>query len=110
MEVKAIRSVKFPVKGVRAYIEANIVKNDLPLLLSHESMKTVGMLLDLKNDSCQILGRYIKLQSMTSEHYSLPLTNMSLEVQRPANVVLHCKDLKKILRVEERRKAEKLQK
>ena len=44
VEVKAINSVKFPVtigcvKGVRAYIEADIVKNDLPLLLSHKSMK-----------------------------------------------------------------------
>ena len=28
------------------------------------------MLLDLKNDSCRVLGRYIKLQSTTSGHYS----------------------------------------
>ena len=43
-------------------------------------MKTAGMLLDFKNDSCRILGRYIKLQSTMSGHYSLPLTNMNLEV------------------------------
>ena len=86
VEVKAINSVKFPVttgviKGVRAYIEANIVKNDLPLLLSHKYIKTAGMLLDLKNDSYWILGRYIKLQSMASRHYSLAFTNMLLEVE-----------------------------
>ena len=38
------------VKSVRVYIEADS-KNDLPLLLSHKSIKTAGMLLDLKNDS-----------------------------------------------------------
>ena len=79
MEVKPINSVKFPVtirdvKGVRAYIEADIVKNNLPLLLSHKYLKTAGMLLDIKNDSCGILGTHIKLQSMSSGYYSLPLT------------------------------------
>ena len=57
-------------------------------------MKTAGMLLDFKNDSCRIVGRYMKLQSTTSGHYSLPLANMLLEVERPVNVVLHCEALK----------------
>ena len=56
-------------------------------------MKTVGMLLDFKNDCCWILGRYIELQSTTSGHYSFPLTNMLLEVERQMNVMLHCKAL-----------------
>ena len=60
VEVKAINSVKFQVtivgfKCITAYIEANIVKNDLPLLLSHKSMKTAGMQLNFKNDCCRIL-------------------------------------------------------
>ena len=99
MKIKAINSVKFlvtirGVKGVKEYIEADIVKNDLPLLLSHKSMKTAGMLLDFKNDSSRILGRYIKLQSTMSGHYSLPLTNMLWEIERSANVVLHYETLK----------------
>ena len=49
VEVKAINLVKFLVtivgiKGVREYIEVDILKNDLLLLLSHKTMKTVGML------------------------------------------------------------------
>ena len=60
------------VKGVRAYIEADIVKNDLSLLLNHKSIKTAGMLLDFKNDSCWIFGRYVKLLCMMPGHYSLP--------------------------------------
>ena len=73
-------------------------------------MKTAGMLLDFKSDSCWILDRYMKLQSTTSEYYSLPLANMLLEVERPANVMLHCIALKKCLRVEKKRKTEKLHK
>ena len=108
MKVKAINSVKLAVtigciKGVRVYIETDIVKNDLPLLLSHKSMKTAGMLLDFKNDSYRILSRCIKLQSMMSGHFSLPLRNMLLEVERPVNVVLHCEALKKCSRVEKRK-------
>ena len=57
-------------------------------------MKTDGMLLDFKNGVSQILGRYIKLQHTTSGHYSLPLTNILLEVERLANVVLYCETLK----------------
>ena len=100
VKIKAINSVKFlvtigSVKGVKVYIEADIVKNDLPLLLSHKSMKTAGMLLDFKNDSCRILGN-MKLQNTTSGHYNLPLTNILLKVERLVNVVLHCEVIKNI--------------
>ena len=81
-----VKTIKFLVtigdaKVVRVYIEADIVKNDIPLLFGHKSMKTVGMLLDFKNDSCRILGRYLKSESTTSGDYSLPLTNVFLEVE-----------------------------
>ena len=64
--------------------------------MSHKSIKTVGMLLDFRNDSCRILGRYIKLLHMTSGHYSLPLTNTLLEVERPENVVIYGKALENV--------------
>ena len=70
------------------YIEADIIKM-IYLYYYLLSMKTAGILLDFKNDSWRILGRYTNLQSMTYGHYSFPLTNMLLEVERPTNVVLH---------------------
>lgn len=113
VEVRAIKTVKFPVtigsiRGIRGYIEADIVKNDVPLLLSHKSMKTAGILLNFKNDSCCIFGRHIKLQTTTSRHYSLPLTNILLEIKNAPSIVLHCETLKGCCRVEKRRKAAKL--
>ena len=49
VKVKTIKAVKFPVtfgsiKSIKAYLEADIIKNDLPLLLSHKSMKSAGIL------------------------------------------------------------------
>ena len=55
------------------------------------------MLLNFKNDSCQILGRYVKSQRTTSGHYSLPLTNMLLGAEKSPKIVLHCEALKNIL-------------
>ena len=43
-------------------------------------------------------------------HYSLLLTNMFLEDERLADVVVHCEALKKCSRVKKRKKAEKLHK
>ena len=95
VEVKAIKAVEFPVtlwdvKVDRTYTEADIFKNDLPQLQSHKSMKTSGILLNFKNDSYQILGKYTKLQRTTSGHYSLLLTNMLLGSEKSPKIVLHC--------------------
>ena len=78
LEVKAFKAVKFPVtlvgvECVRAYIEVDMIKNDLPLLLSHKSMKTAGMLLNFQNASCWNLSRYIKLPRTTCGYYSVIL-------------------------------------
>ena len=60
-------------------------------------MKTAGMLLNFKNYSYQILGRYIKLQRTTSGHYSLPMTNMILAAEKSSKIVLHCEALENAL-------------
>ena len=112
VEVKAIKAVKFPVtlgsiKGVRAYIEADIIKNHLLSLLSHKSMKTDGMVLNFENDSCQILCSYIKLQRTTAGLYSLPMTNTVLGAEISPKMVLHYKALEKCSQMEKRSKHEK---
>ena len=67
-------------------------------------MKTAGMLLDFKNESCWILGRYIKLPiKLLLDIIVFPLTNMLLEVERPVNVELHCETLKNVQEWKEKR-------
>ena len=113
VEVKAIKAVKFPVtlggvKDVSVYIKADIIKNDFPLLLSHKSMKTAGMLLNFKNDSCRISDRYIKVQRTTSGYYNIPLANMLLRAESLPKIVLCCEVFKKYLWIEKRSKAKNL--
>ena len=95
-----VKAVKFPVtsvsiKGVRAYIEADIIKNDLPLLISHKQRKTAGMLLNFKSDSCQILGRYLQSQRTISGHHTLPLRKMLLRAEKSRKIILNCEVLEK---------------
>ena len=52
-------------------------------------MKTIGILLNSKNDSHQILGRYIKLQRTTSGSYSLWSTNILLKTEKSPKILLY---------------------
>ena len=65
-------------------------------------MKTAGMLFNCKNDSCWILGRYIKLQWRIFGHDSLPMTDMIFE--NMPKIELHYVSLEKCSRMEKRRK------
>ena len=55
-------------------INADIVDNDIPLLLSRDSMKKANMNLDFENDTVTILGERIPLVMVASGHYSIPIT------------------------------------
>lgn len=108
--VTAIKVAKFPVTlgGIRVYIEADIVKNDLPLLLSHKSMKTAGIVLDFRKDMCWIFDKCIELKTTTSGHYCLPLTNKLLDHSGTKNIVLHVQNFGQCSFTEKKKKAEKL--
>lgn len=54
-------------------IRTHVVQEDVPLLLSKESMKTVGTKIDLVNDTVIMLGVQQKLQITSTGHYCIPL-------------------------------------
>ena len=72
---KAISSVKIPIHlgCKKVMLEADVVANDLPLLLSRASMKRASAHLDTKNDVIYMLGEEIKLINTSSGHYAVPL-------------------------------------
>ena len=73
--VKAIKKVTLPcyIDNKRSTIETDIVKCDIPLLLSRKSMKNGRMILNFENDTVVMGGNTIKLNSTKSGHYLLPL-------------------------------------
>ena len=91
-------------------IEANTVKNDIPLLLSRASMKRAQMVLDFQTDTAEVLGNKVNIHCNSSGHYFLPLTNLLLQ-DKPnscASIVLHTLNLKQLSRSKNMRKAMKL--
>ena len=63
----------------KVFIEANVVKNELPLLLSRQSMKRAEMIIDFSNDTVNVGGKdIIELTCTSSGHYCLPLTRLLL--------------------------------
>ena len=99
-EVNSTEIVKFPaVIGTKeVIIEANIVKNHIPLLLSRASTKRAQMVLYFETDTAEFLGYKVNLYCTSSGHYCLPLTNLLLQ-NKPnscASIVLHTSNLKQL--------------
>ena len=81
VEVTSSKLVKFPaVTGSQKFfIEADVVTNELPLLLSRQSMKRAEMTIDFSNDTVNVGEKdIIKLTCTSAGHYCLPLTRLLL--------------------------------
>ena len=111
-EVTSSKMVKILVVIVsqKFFIEANVIKKELPLLLSRQSMKRAEMIIDFSNDTVNVRGKdIIKLTCTSSDHYCLPLTRLLLHDSSPhSRTVLYAVNLKTMTVDEKRRKAAKL--
>ena len=79
-KVPAPLKVTLPVEicKTKCTVTADVVPNELPLLLSKSSMKKAGISLDMKSDSAKIFGQMTKLKTTKSGHYIvsvLPVTS-----------------------------------
>ena len=75
--IESVFQVKLPAEygGKRVMMDVDIVKADIPFLLSKNEMKKQNMILDLTNDCVMINGKSIFLEEADSGHYILPLIN-----------------------------------
>ena len=108
VEVTSSKLVKFPVVigSQKFFIEADVVKNELPLLLSRQSMKRAEMIINFSNDTVNVGGKdIIKLTGMTSGHYCLLLFHDS---SSNCKIVLHAVNFKTMTVDEKKKKAAKL--
>ena len=78
--LKALKQASIPVTicGRNIFLSVQIVKTDIPLLLSLSSMKKLGMNLDLPNDRVIIKDssknkKVFKLNVFTTGHYVIPM-------------------------------------
>ena len=76
----SMRKVKLPcwMGGVAGEITTDVVDCKIPLLLSRQSMKNIGMVLDFSMDTATVGSsnsrRVIQLKTTSSGHYALPIS------------------------------------
>ena len=74
--IPATRKVDIPVViGSKHFtLNTDVVPNDIPLLLSKKSIKTVNMTLDFKNDNATVFGEPEQLIVTNFGHYAIPIS------------------------------------
>ena len=110
VETTAIRNVKVPVViGSHCYMMSiDVVRKNIPLLISNRSMKTMGMQLDFRTDTAKEGQQRVPLTCTTTRHFCLPLTNFNLDETSNSKIVLHAVHLKDLTRDKKFVKAKKL--
>ena len=80
---ESLERVQLPatIVGEKTFITTDIVDSDIPLLLSKPDMKRFGVKLDLENDTANIFGKRVELETTSSGHYCLPLKECIIPVE-----------------------------
>ena len=75
-KVQAVKQATFPVQigGVDALVNAHVVENNIPLLLSRQSLKKADAVMDFSKDKVVMLGETVSLHTTKSGHYCIPLS------------------------------------
>ena len=87
-------------------IEVDVVKNNIPLLISQGTMSKLGMKRDFTRYEVEVNGQVIKLRCNSSGHYCVPLTTFA---RKNCDVVFHLTNLLSLSNEEKKKKAIKLQ-
>ena len=101
-------SIPCKIAGTNVNVETDVVKSEILLLLSKDSMKKAGTKIDFVNDKINIFGKEINLQFTSSGHYAIPLNdcyklNLPIEESKFVEIFLT------IDKIEEKSKKEKKQ-
>ena len=88
-QVTASKIVTLPVyiAGKHCEIHVEIVKENIPLLLSKTSLKKCNTILDMNNDKAMIFGKEVDLHFSTSGHYCINIIP-EFHVCKPCNKMI----------------------
>ena len=86
--IKSLQKVNIPIKllNQQVMLETEVVENDIPLLLSKESMKRGRAKIDFTKDTIDLLGKVIPLVCTSSGHYAIRVTDDNLNC-KPEDVL-----------------------
>ena len=88
-QVVSSQVVHLPVSfgGKNVLIQTCLVDNNIPLLLSRQSMADAGVLLNFQTGQAKVFGQWHNLDRTESGHYLVPLTKIMSYKQE--NITLH---------------------
>ena len=89
-------------------INVDIVDENIPLLLSKQSMKNAGMKIDFSTDTVNVFNQNMKLSLTESGHYAIPLTIPGQVMQKIDNNVKQHFTLTLLNCIDDHQKAKKL--
>ena len=92
----------------KVFIVTDVVKAEIPLLLSKAAMKRAKTNLNFVNDTVFMLGRNIKLKCTSSGHYYVPLSSWIFPEDTDVGYVLFVKDMARKSKQEKLKIATKL--
>ena len=75
-------SIPVKIGGDLNHITIDVIKSDIPLLLSKTEMKRIGISLDMKNDRGYINDKPLPLTTTTAGHYTVDLLNATEEIEQ----------------------------
>ena len=78
--------------GTENQITIDVIKSDIPLLVSKEEMKKLGIAIDMKNDRGTINGKPLLLNTTSAGHYIIDLLNNIEEIKEVCIAELETSD------------------
>ena len=78
---KEIMEIPCIIGGINRTIRTDIVESDIPLLLSKPDMKKMGFKINLENDTLEVNGKSIDLDTTAGGHYFIPLQECQVKIE-----------------------------
>ena len=66
----------------KQFITADIIEKNIPLLLSKEDMKRLNVKIDKQNETAEILGKKVNLDTTSSGHYCIALQSCEIPLEK----------------------------
>ena len=90
-------SIPVQLAGHKLMLVTDVVRSDIPLLLSKSAMKSAKMHINLEDDTAEVMGHKISLNCTSSGHYCIPILQEEIPVNQVSLAELTDKERQKTL-------------
>ena len=97
---ETVYTIPGSIAGKPVFIKTDVVKSDIPLLLSRTAMKAMDCKMDFEKDTAELFGKKVNMHLTSSGHYCIPIGHSDEEVNIVSFETLNIQELKnKVLKL-----------